>query len=146
MDTVSITAVVTLLASFVKMVAGRTVEQVAEDVGDDIADRLHRLYRTVKSRFSSNSFAEGALQRFEAEPDNDRRRTTLEDAIAEIADADPKFAEMLEQLLNDVRGADPIQAQGVIIESGAVALQGEVRQIGRYVAGRDMKINSSDTT
>lgn len=143
MDPISVAAVVALIATFVEKVAGRATEQVAEDVGNDFADRIRQLFETVKTRFSGESYAAGALERFEAEPGNERRRTTLEDALSEIVDSDPAFEKELEGFLTDARKDAPTGSTWVS-ESGAVSLHGDIRQAGRYVAGRDMSIGTPD--
>jgi hypothetical protein len=139
MDPVAIaTAAVSLIAGFLGRVGDQAADQAADELGQAAVGKLRRLYEVVKRRVAPDSFAQGALERLEQQPENGRRQGALEDAIAEMAEADQAFRDELSRLLEEVQAAAGDRIQ--ISESGAVAIHGDVRMRGTYVAGRDMTI------
>jgi hypothetical protein len=130
------TAAVSLIAAFLGRVGEQAADQAAGGLGQAAVEKLRRLYEAVKRGVAPDSSAQGALERLEQQPGNQRRQGALEDAVAEMAEADQGFREELARLLEEVQAAagDKIE----IGESGAVAMHGDVIMRGTYVAGRDM--------
>jgi hypothetical protein len=130
------TAAVSLIAAFLGRVGEQAADEAAGELGQAAVGKLRRLYEAVKRRVAPDSFAQGALERLEQQPENQRRQGALEDAVAEMAAADQGFRDELARLLEEVRAAAGDRIE--ISESGAVAIHGDVRMRGTYVAGRDM--------
>jgi hypothetical protein len=135
----TITAV-TLLAAYLKGLAEEAGKQSGGGLGEGARAGLRKLYAVVKARLSGDDFQQKTLERFEERPDDERRQRALDDVLSETAEADPDFARELADVLAEVREAagDSIQ----ITDAGAVAIDGNVVQRGRNVAGRDLTIDA----
>ena len=142
MDPVALaSAAASLIAAFLGRVGEQAADRAAGELGEAAVGRLRGLYEAVKRRLAPGTFAQGALERLEQQPENDRRRAALEDALVELAEVDQGFREELSGLVEEVKtaGGDRIE----ISESGAVAIHGDVRMRGTYVAGRDMRFGAN---
>jgi hypothetical protein len=138
MDPISLaTSAVALLIPFIIQMGGR----VAEHMGDALARSgqtvVERLYQRVRARVTGEPYAEQALQRLEQQPDNDRRRRAFEDALADLLQAEPSFAEDIQRLVEDAGHATRTNYTQ-ITDAGTVAVEGDVNLRGTYVAGRDL--------
>ena len=133
MDMISAAAITSLLVSYGKHLAG-----VASNAVDDGVTRgLRAMWEKVRSRFSGDEQASGALARLAEQPENQRRQGAVEDHLDEIMSADPDFVEALTKLANEVKmpGYGTIQVR----DAGAVAVGGNVSIKGtHHVAGRDV--------
>jgi hypothetical protein len=135
------TAAVSLIAAFLGRAGEQAADQAAGELGHATVAKLRGLYEAVKRRVARDSFAQSALERLEQQPENERRRGALEDAVAEVAEADPAFRHELARVLEEVQAAAGDRIE--ISDSGAVAIHGDVRMRGTYVAGRDMRIGGT---
>jgi len=135
MDPVSAAAITSLLVTY-----GRHLAGIASEVVDEgVAQGLRALWDKVRSRFSADEQASGALDRLAEQPDNSRRQAALEDHLDELMRADSDFAASLAELAEEVRsgGFANIRVQ----DAGAVAVGGNVTVSGsRYAAGRDINL------
>jgi hypothetical protein len=124
---------------------GRVGDQAASNLGDALAEaavaRLRQLHDWVKGKVAGRPVAERALQRLEEEPGDERRLVVFEDALVELIESDPAFADDLHRLV-----VDAAQASGPtfsnITDAGAIAGR-DVNLRGRNVAGRDLTIGPS---
>jgi hypothetical protein len=95
------TAVVLLAPYLVK--AG---EAFAEKAGEALAEKTGALYRTIKGKFTNDSYAEQTLLRLEESPDSKGRQTALEHLLAEKMEEDSAFAEQVQRLIEEAKAAD----------------------------------------
>jgi hypothetical protein len=137
-------AAVGLLAPYVGRFLQSGAERVGEDFGDALVGRLKELFSAVKRRVKGESYAEGALERFEGEPDSELRRTVLQDALAEIVRSDSVFAEQFEKLVKAAAHASGSSVEQIAIGGGAVAGRDFV-QNAQFAAGRDQVFGASRT-
>jgi hypothetical protein len=135
------TAAVGLLVGYLGRLGVKVGEQVAGELDEAVLGRLRRLYELVKARVAGDGYAAGALERVEAEPENERRQGALEDALGELVDADGEFAAQLGALVEEVKAASGGMVQ--VSDAGVVSFGGQVTMRGRYVAGRDMTVGES---
>jgi len=144
MDPISLaTSAAALLIPFLNQLGGR----VAEHMGDALARSgptiVERLYQRVRASVTGEPYAEQALQRFEQQPDNDRRRRAFEDALADLLQADPTFADDIRRLVEDASHATRTNYTQVT-DTGTVAVEGDANLRGTYVAGRDLTIGPAE--
>lgn len=112
------------------------LSSVGQRAGEAMVDKLAELYHRVKTAVQDHGFAEQALERLAARPEDQHRRASVADALAELIESDPHFAASLARLVADAR----LAVGGTMIsESGAVA-QDDLIMEGGYVAGRDLHI------
>jgi hypothetical protein len=134
---------VALLVPFLERIGGQLADQIGTDLGQAVVDKLGHLYERVRSRVAGDRFAEPALERLAARPESELRQAAFAEVLGELLDKDPSFAAELEALVEGARTAGgPAVAQ--IFDAGAVAIQGDVRMQGRYVAGRDMTVGDQE--
>lgn len=132
MDPVSLSAAAVALLS---PVVTKLLDRAAEESSNAVFDKVRELYRTVRGRFGSDSYAAGALERFEADPENPQRQGILQDALAEVVTEDPAFAATLRDLVEQAQAAAGVTMQWTS-EGGAAAGRDFV-QNATYAAGRD---------
>jgi hypothetical protein len=131
-------AAVALLVPYLGQLGGHLAGRVATDLTEAVMARLDRLYDRVKARFAGDHARERALQRLEERPDDRLRQASLQDVLAETLETDPGFAAELTAMIRDVRALAPNLTQVNISDSGATAIDGDVRMTGHTVAGRDI--------
>jgi hypothetical protein len=126
-----------LLAMYVTGFVQRAGEKAFEELSEGADSGLRRLYDRVKQRVSGDKYGEAALERVEAQPDDERRQAVLAEVLDEAMAADPGFARELGELVQECKSSlgDRVEIQ----ESGFVAF-GPVTQKGKYVAGRDITL------
>lgn len=125
------------LVRYVASKGARLAGRAGRDVDRAIDDRLDRIYETVRARIAGDRTAERTLDQLEADPADERRQARLEYALENLLETDPAFAGRLTPLLEGL-AAPP--GSVVVRDAGPVALGGDVRQSGQYVAGRDLNI------
>jgi hypothetical protein len=130
---------VALLVPYLERVAGRVVGQVGQDLDQAVMGVVERIYAAIKSRVGVDGFAEGALERLEQQPVDQRRQATVQDVVAELIDDDSAFRTLLTELVEEAKAAGGTSI-AQIAESGAAAVGGNVTMTGTHVAGRDMTI------
>jgi hypothetical protein len=86
-------AVGPLLAPFI----GKAMEGAANKTGEIGAEKAGTLLDTIRRKFAvdQDDYAVQTLQRFEEQPDVASRQQTLATLLAEMAEADPAFADAL---------------------------------------------------
>jgi hypothetical protein len=137
MDPVAIAAsVVPLLATYV---GERAAQHVGDAIGQSAMTSLARIYEYVKAKVTSKSSAQDALRSLEHKPDDGRRRMALEVQLEDLIKSDPSFGEALQRLAEDARREGGLTLTQ-IADTGAVAIQGNVYQQGKNVAGRDLTL------
>jgi hypothetical protein len=132
----------TLAASAVSLMAGylsRNKDKLADKAGDAVVGGLERLYHWVADRFRRQAPTASALDGLEQTPDDARKQGAVEFALAQLIDQDAEFARQLAELVTTVEQAGGGSVH--ISDSGAVSF-GEQRISGKYVAGRDLRIDS----
>lgn len=132
------TAAVGLLVGYLGRLGGKVAEQAASELDEALLSRLRKLYELIKARVAGDGYAAGALERVEAEPENERRQGALEDALDELVHGDREFAVQLAALIDEVEAAGGGAVQ--VSDAGVVTFGGQVTMRGRYVAGRDMTV------
>ncbi|MDX6740847.1 hypothetical protein [Actinocorallia sp. A-T 12471] len=132
-------AAVGILAPYLGQIAGGGLARIGETATDRASQRVTDLYRAIRARVTGQPYEEAILDGAEAQPDSEARRTTLQNALAELLAADPDFAATLTPLVNAAKAEGPRHVQAS--QSGAVA-GGDVHQSGTYVAGRDLHITN----
>jgi hypothetical protein len=143
MDPLSLaTAAVSLIVPVLGRAAGHIANRVGDDLGEAVTARLERLYEAIKARLAPGSYADGALQRLEEQPDNERRKAALQDGLTELIEADPAFGK---ELLELIRAAEAAGGREVvqIMDAGAISIGGDVKMRGTNVAGRDMTVQGA---
>lgn len=117
--TVAATVVAFLVPYLVK--AG---EAFAEKAGEALAEKTGELYRTIKNKFTGDSYAEQTLMRLEESPSAESRQRALEHLLAEKMSEDSAFGERVRSLVEEAKAADTRN----VIASGerSVAIGGDV--------------------
>lgn len=134
---------VALLVPFLERAGGQLADQVGAGLGQAVVDKLGHLYERVRSKVVGDRFAEPALERLAERPESELRQAAFAEVLGEVLGQDPSFAAELETLVEEARTAGgPAVTQ--ITDAGAVAIQGNVRLQGTYVAGRDMSIGDQE--
>jgi hypothetical protein len=138
MDPVSAAAITSLLVNY-----GRHLAGVASDVIDEGVTRgLRTLWDKVRTAFSADQQASGALERLAEQPENQRRQAAVEDHLDELMCADSEFAASLKAIVEQLEAAGQRTIQ--VRDAGAVAIGGNVSLKGtHHVAGRDITVTSS---
>jgi hypothetical protein len=134
MEPISASIVVALLAKY-----GRHLVDAATEVLDDVVkDRMKSVLEAVRSRFSHDPVATGALDRLADQPDNPNRQAAVTDHLDEVLHADPEFGQLLASL---VAAVPATSNQVQVSDSGAVAVGGDVTISGGAIAsGRDVSV------
>lgn len=91
--------------------AGETIaEKAGQAVWDSFAEKAKALYGSLKAKFAGDEDAATALKQLENKPDSKGRQAALKEVLEEKIQADPTFAEMLRQLVPEVKqsGGDTI--------------------------------------
>ncbi|MEU9023624.1 hypothetical protein [Actinomadura sp. NPDC048394] len=130
-------AAVGALVPYLGQIAGGGLARLGEAASDGASQRIAELYKAIRGRIAGAHYEEAVLDGAEAQPDNEGRRTALQNVIAELIEADPDFATRLERLVEELKAVDARHLQ--VADSGAVA-GGDFHQSGTYVAGRDLRI------
>jgi hypothetical protein len=126
MDPLSLAAMaVPIVAGFLLRVGKRVAGHISQDLEDDATSKLEALYEAIKQRLSGDDFAARSLQRFEEDPENERRQGVLTEVIADAAEADESFAEELDQLVEDAKGVTGILDIGEL-EGHAAAIKARI--------------------
>ena len=137
MDPITLAAAVgAVLAPYLKDVLSGTAEGVGEHLGDALTGSLRRLLHTIKRWVAGDGYAAGVVERFEQEPDNELRRATFQDMLAEVAGKDPAFATELEKVMAEVTRAGGSAVAQQVTDAGAIAGR-DFTQNAQYAAGRD---------
>jgi hypothetical protein len=133
-----------LAATAVSLVSGylsRHGTDVADRIGDAAVERLGDVWRWMRDRLRGEKGADGALQRLDEKPTDQRSQGAVEFLLAQVIERDAALADQLAELVQAVDDERPgIVAQ--ITESGAVSVHGDVKLTGTQVAGRDLVIGS----
>jgi len=132
-------AAVGLLVPYFQQAAGRLAERAGEAIADATLARVEALYQRLRAVLAPGSYRGALLDGVQAEPDDPGRQEILKAELARLITADPQFAGQLERLVADAEQAGAVRVTAT--NSGMVAGR-DVRQRGRYVAGRDMTISS----
>jgi hypothetical protein len=135
-------AAVALLVPFLGQLGGHVVGKATAELSQAAMDRLDRLYERVKVRLAGGDAAEAgrALQRLEAEPQDQRSQESFRELLGRVIERDPGFADELAALLRQAQAAAPAVTQ--VSDSGATAVGGgDVRITGDTAAGRDITIH-----
>lgn len=135
------TAVVSLLAPFLRQLGGQVAEKASAELTDAALPAIKRLYHTLKERLRPGSYARSQLQGVEERPDSEGRQQALRSALAEELESDPAFAAEVERLVSEAQAASGVQITAN--DTGVVAGR-DVHQRGQYVAGRDLHIGDAD--
>jgi hypothetical protein len=133
---------VTLAATTVGLIAGyisRHQTQLVDQVGDAVVGRLGALHDWVRGLLRREPGAGAALERLEDDPADARRQGMVEFALSQLIERDDVLAGELAALVTAVDEERP-GAVAQITQSGAVAVGGDVRMSGTYVAGRDLTV------
>jgi hypothetical protein len=102
----------------------------------DMAAGIRRIIDRIRSAFSSSGYDEGAVDRLIADPASQSRQKVMVGLLAEALENDAELRESLRSLLQEA------QATFMLSDAGAVAVYGDVRLRGKYVAGRDLHIGT----
>lgn len=119
-DPVTASLAVSLVSPFL-VKAG---EKFAEKVGEKLADKTEQIYGLLKEQFAGDEYAGLTLLRLEQAPENEGRKSALENVINEKMEEDSLFAKQLVKLLDEAKQADTNN----VIASGerSVAIGGDV--------------------
>jgi hypothetical protein len=131
---------VAALVRYVAAKGARLADRAGRDVDRAINDRLGRIYDAVLARIAGDPSTEGTLRELEANPADERQQGRLEHALETLVDTDRTFAIELAALVDGLADQPPAGIR--IRDAGPVALGGDVRQSGRYVAGRDLNMRN----
>lgn len=72
-------------------------------ISGKLAEKAEELYQKIKEKLSSNSYADQSLKRVEEEPISKRRQAALEEVMVEEMNNDPKFAEEITRLIEELK-------------------------------------------
>lgn len=131
-------AVVSLLVSYFKQAAGKLAERAGDAVADAALPKLKALYERVRARLAPDSYEGALLDGVQAQPDEPGRQEILKAELSKILKDDQQFASELERLVGEVQQAGSVQIAAT--DTGIVAGR-DVSLHGRFVAGRDMRVN-----
>jgi hypothetical protein len=76
---------------------------LTQKISGKLAEKTEELYQKIKEKLSSNSYADQSLKRVEEEPTSKRRQAALEEVVVEEMNNDPKFAEEITQLMEELK-------------------------------------------
>jgi len=130
------TSAVALIVPYIAKAGEAIAEKAGQAVWDSFAGKAKALYDGLKAKFAGDEDAASALKQLENKPDSEGRQAALKEVLEEKIQADPTFAEMLLQLVAELKqsGGDTI-TQILAISGGKV---GKVTQIGK---ARDVNIS-----
>lgn len=137
----------TLAGTAVSLLVGylsRHRDELVDRVGDAATNQLAKLYGWVKDHLHREPRAGAILDGLEQEPADARRQGAVEFALTQLIDRDAALAQQLAELMAAV-GDESKAATTQITDSGAVALGGDVRLAGTYVAGRDLTFGQASS-
>jgi hypothetical protein len=117
----------------------RNRDELVDRVGDAAVSRLGSLYGWVRDHLRQNPGTDIALKGWEGAPSDARRQGAMEFALTQLVERDSGLAQQLAELVDAVKDGSRMTA-AQITESGAVAVRGDVRMAGTYVAGRDLTL------
>jgi protein involved in polysaccharide export with SLBB domain len=106
-----------------------------DNVGE-VAARIKRLIGRIRSALSSAGHDASTVDRLIDEPASKSRQAVVTGLLAQAIEDSPELEEWLRPMVNDLRVTAKIN------NAGAVAVGGEVKLSGRYVAGRDLRIGT----
>jgi hypothetical protein len=95
------------------------------------------LYERLRAKLVSGSYQRALLEGVEAEPDNPDRQEILKAELAKLLAQDEQLASELERLVKEAKRAGGVQITATDV--GVVAGR-DASLRGRYVAGRDMRV------
>lgn len=127
---------VALIVPYLAKAGEAIAEKTGQAVWDSFAGKAKALYESLKAKFAGDEDAATALKQLENKPHSEGRQAALKEVLEEKIQADPTFAEMLRQLIAEVKqsGGDTI-TQTLTMSGGQV---GKVTQIGK---ARDVDIS-----
>jgi hypothetical protein len=132
----------TLAVTAISLVTGyltRRRDDLVDRAGDGVIDRLGSLYQWIREKLRHEPSAQAAFAALEEEPADARRQGAAEFALTQLVERNTELAGQLAALLQAIEDESP-GTLTQITESGAVAIGGDVRIEGTYVAGRDLTI------
>ena len=86
------------LLPYLAKVGEKAAEEAGSKFGTAAWEKAKALYEAVSKQFAGDIYAEETLKRAAEKPDNESRRATLTDVLAEKAQADSEFGQQLAQL------------------------------------------------
>lgn len=130
------TSTVALIVPYLAKAGEAIAAKAGQAVWDSFAGKAKALYDGIKAKFAGDEDAATALKQLENKPDSEGRQASLKEVLEGKIQADPTFADMLSQLVAEVKqsGGDTI-TQTLQICGGLI---GKVTQIGK---ARDVNIS-----
>jgi ribosomal protein L5 len=98
---------------------------LTQKISGKLAEKTEELYQKIKEKLSSNSYADQSLKRVEEEPTSKRRQVALEEVVVEEMNNDPKFAEEITQLMEELKKI-PGSKNVVVYGERSVAVSGNM--------------------
>jgi len=81
-------------------------EKFAEKVGEKLADKTEQIYKVVKEKFQEDEYAGLTLLRLQDAPENEARKSALENVLNEKLEEDNQFAKELQKLVEEAKEID----------------------------------------
>jgi len=119
------TAAMVLLSPYL----AKAGEAFAKKTGEQLTERVSKLYQAIKKKFAGDDYAEQTLTRVEEKPTSTGRQVVLKEVLAEKMEDDANFADMVRRSVEETHnapGGDVITQQLNI--SGKT---GDVFQVGK---------------
>lgn len=113
-----------VVVSFLSPFLVKAGEKIAEKVGEAFSDKVGEIYKAVKERLSGDVYGELTLLRLEEAPEDEARRTALQNVLQEKMAADEGFASLLRKLVEEAKQLDSRSATAKGDRS--VAISGDV--------------------
>ncbi|MCI5212572.1 MAG: hypothetical protein D3910_28145 [Candidatus Electrothrix sp. ATG2] len=81
-------------------------DAVAKKAGEKTIEAVGPLYQAIRKKFRGDSYAEQTLSRVEEKPKSEARMAALQGVLNEKVENDQDFTKLLEQLIEQIKGAD----------------------------------------
>jgi hypothetical protein len=105
-------------------------EAIAKSAVDESFQLASKLYKTIKKKFSDDSYAKETLRRIKENPVSEVRKSALAGVLEEKIEADPDFKITLEKLLAITKNSESNTINQNVEVSGN-ARTGNVTTIGK---------------
>jgi hypothetical protein len=102
MDPKVISALASSIVTVLVPYLAKAGAELAKEIGKMSIEKIGTLYQAIKAHFQSHPAADEALTDMEATPDDEDTQAALRLQLKKQMEADPVFADMLHQLVEEI--------------------------------------------
>jgi len=95
------------LAAFAAPLLAKGAEAFTKTAGEKLGEKMVDLCQAVVEKFRGDGYAEQTLSRAKEIPESDERQLALKGILAEKMEKDPRFAEEIKKLFDEMKGDAP---------------------------------------